>query len=179
MATPTETPTPSLSDVTFPERPNWPGRPTMTAGSATVSGGGEGGCWSVFYQERAYAADQCGPGSFPLDATPTKVAAGTALAIAYFDGALMTDRTFSGEPVDFSVLASLVRSLRDLPAGRQEQLPSGRATLDLGGHIGSSGEVLATAPKAAGDYLVQVTGAVRVGDWTWTGVRFYYRLLVR
>jgi hypothetical protein len=151
----------------------------MTAGSATVPGAGEGGCWSVFYQERAYAADQCGPGSFPLDATPTKVAARAALAIAYSDGALVTDRTFSGESVDFSVLASLVSSLRDLPVGQQEQLPSSRATLDLRGHLGPSGEVLATAPGAAGDYLVQVTGVVRVGDWAWMDVRFYYRLLVR
>lgn len=179
MTPPPETPNLSSSDLAFPERPDWPGAPTMTAGGAVVPSAGEGGCGSVFYQERAYAADQCGPGSFPLDATPAKVGAHAALAIAYADGTLVTDRTFSGESVDFSVLASLVSSLRDLPVGQQDQLPSGRATLDLRGHLGSSGEVLATGPKAVGDYLIQVTGAVRVGDWTWTGVRFYYRLFVR
>ena len=178
MPTPTDVPTPSSSETVFPERPEWPGTPTMTAGSATVPGAGVGGCWSVFYQARGYAADSCGPGSFPLDATPTNVAAGAALAIAYAQGALVTDRTFSGEPAEFSVLASLVSSLRDLPVGQQEQLPSGGSTADLGGRIGSRGEVLATAPKTPGDYLIQVTGSVRVGAWSWAGPRFYYRLLV-
>jgi hypothetical protein len=151
----------------------------MTAADVTVPGAGEGGCWTVAYLDRGWGGDSCGPGSFPLDTKPTEVAARAPLAIAYPSGAFVTDRTASGEPVDFSVLASLVDPLRDLPVGQQEQLPSGKATLDLSGRIGRGGEVFATAPRAPGDYLVQVSGAVRVGDWTWMGVRFYYRLLVK
>ncbi len=176
---PTPTAAPSQLEPTFPDGPDWPGRPTMTAGDVTVPGAGEGGCWTVAYQERGWGGDSCGPGSFPLDTNPTEVAARATLAIAYPSGAFVTNRTYSGEPVDFSVLASLVGPLRDLPVGQQDQLPTGKTTLDLGGQVGPDGEVFATAPRAPGDYLVQVSGAIRVGDWTWLGVRFYYRLFVK
>jgi hypothetical protein len=172
--------TPGASEFVFPERPAWPGMPAMAAGDVIVPGAGTGGCPGVLYQDRGYGADQCGPGSFALDVSASGIAAGSPLVIAYPADAHISDRTFAGEPVEFSVLAAPLSAVQDLPVGQQERLPDGAATIDLGGRLSPSGEaVLATAPSAPGDYLVQVSGSVSIGDWTWIGTRFYYRILVR
>jgi hypothetical protein len=174
-ATPTADPPPS--EPPLPEPPGFPGLPAMRVGEITVAGAGTGGCWSVYYGDDLWAADGCGPGSFPLDVAPTTVAAGSNAVVGYEGDARLVVDTFDGRRVELSVRAAPIPSLVGLGEGQQDELPTGGATLELVARF-DGGTVLTIMPRDPGDYLVEVHVAVRVGDWTWVGTRFYYRIVI-
>jgi hypothetical protein len=176
-ATPTAVPAPSESPL--PEPPPFPGLPTMRAGEITVAGAGAGGCWTVLYADTVWGGDSCGPGSFPLGVASTTVAAGSEVVVGYDGGARLAWGTFDSRRVELSVRAAPISSLTGLGEFEQNELPSAAASLDLPARFdAAAGAVITEVPTAPGDYLVQVSAAVQVGNWTWTGTHFYYRITV-
>lgn len=165
------------SEPPLPEPPPFPGWPTMRVGEFAVAGAGAGGCWSVYYGDDLWTSDQCGPGSFPLDAAATIVTAGSDAVVGYDGDARLAWGTIGGRRIEMSVRAAPISQLIGLGEGEQDELPATGATLDLVTRF-DGGSVLAIMPRDPGDYLVEVFAAVQVGDWTWTGTRFYYRIAV-
>lgn len=155
--------------------PSDPGAPTMNAGTTTIALAGVGGCESVLYRNETVAMDYCAEASLPIDELATLVARGQRLVLRYGSPVRFVDGDDVGRKAALSVLAAPVSELRD----HQGLQFIGPGILDLGARLTDGGRAVgATAPEAPGDYLVQLTATVTIGDWSWAGNCFYYRVLV-
>ena len=187
LAEPTPTPAPTeptpVQTAAFPTLPPFPGPPTLDVGGTQVEPSDQGGCATVLYLARGYAADQCGPHTFKLDAATETVVAGQSMTLRAPTGWSFSADAIAGveAPADraaWRVTVAPIAALVDLGPDQQELIP-----LIAGGRVlAESNEpasvVTVVAPTEPGEYLLQLGEDDFRDGWTILGTLWFWRISV-
>jgi hypothetical protein len=157
---------------------------TLAVDGDTIPAALLGGCGALWLGDQVYGSDSCGPWGLPYDAEPVVVASGGRLTFAAPEGFLLSIDEIESDPVgatlhSWEVTIATVDHMQALPAIDQNfvRVDQGATSLGYGDRAVSSAWVM--APRAPGEYVVQLAASVNTGPWTSTWPLFFWRVSVR